>query len=343
MVLTTACTAYGGASLTGLGHIPGDFVHSNGYGVSGDGSVVVGTSASSTTRHAFRWTRAGGMVSIGDGIALDANDDGSVIVGSARWTSTGASEPGGYGVSGDGSVVVGSRISASGLEAFRWTSTGGMVGLSDLPGGEFESYAFDVSRDGAVVVGTGTSASGREAFRWTSAGGMLGLGVLPGHTLSRAFAASGDGSVVVGGSGNSTSEEIAFRWTSTGGMVGLGALPGYSQSVARGVNGDGSVIVGTCQNGVLADTFYWTSDGGMQRLWDILVANGVDPAADGWRREFFGTNGDVLDMDVSLDGTVIVGTGMRNGMVEAFAAVIPEPASLSLLGVSGLALLRRRR
>ena len=44
----------------------------------------------------------------------------------------------------------------------------GMVGLGDLPGGDFSSIAQDVSDDGSVVVGIGNSASGEEAFRWTS-------------------------------------------------------------------------------------------------------------------------------------------------------------------------------
>jgi uncharacterized membrane protein len=43
-----------------------------------------------------------------------------------------------------------------------------MVGLGDLPGGEFFSHGAGVSADGSVVVGGGTSASGFEAFRWTA-------------------------------------------------------------------------------------------------------------------------------------------------------------------------------
>ena len=36
-------------------------------------------------------------------------------------------------MSADGSVVVGRGASASGIEAFRWTASGGMVGLGHLP------------------------------------------------------------------------------------------------------------------------------------------------------------------------------------------------------------------
>jgi probable HAF family extracellular repeat protein len=73
-----------------------------------------------------------------------------------------------FAVSADGSVVVGGSQSASGSEAFRWTSGGGMVGLGDLAEGSFFSSANGVSADGSVVVGGGSSAAGGEAFRWMS-------------------------------------------------------------------------------------------------------------------------------------------------------------------------------
>ena len=78
--------------------------------------------------------------------------------------------------------------------------------------------------------------------------------------------------------------DAGYRWTSDGGMVGLGMLPGHVYSEARGVSGDGSVVVGISDsddNVGGAEAFRWTS-GGMERLWDVLVAHGVDPAANGW-------------------------------------------------------------
>jgi hypothetical protein len=116
-------------------------------------------------------------------------------------------------VSADGSVVVGYGSGSSGREAFRWTAAGGMVGLSDLPGGTFYGAAWGVSADGLVVVGDSNSSSGSEAFRWTSAGGMRSVrdilvndyglgGPLAGWTLSQANACSADGSVIVGSGTN---------------------------------------------------------------------------------------------------------------------------------------------
>ena len=71
-----------------------------------------------------------------------------------------------FGISADGSTVVGRSSTASGSEAFRWTSGSGMVGLGDLPGGSSSSTAGGVSADGSVVVGGSSGASGTEAFRW---------------------------------------------------------------------------------------------------------------------------------------------------------------------------------
>jgi probable HAF family extracellular repeat protein len=174
------------------------------------------------------------------------------------------------GVSGDGSVVVGQSYSANGAEAFRWTTSGGMVGLGFLPGGESSSQANGVSGDGSVVVGYSDFANGAEAFRWTTSGGMVGLGFLPGgfYNSSPAYGVSGDGSVVVGISTSiSTSYFEAFRWTTSGGMVGLGFLPSSgdpynNRSGALGVSGDGSVVVGYSGE----QAFRWTTSEGMVGL-----------------------------------------------------------------------------
>ena len=86
--------------------------------------------------------------------------------------------------SGDGSVVVGdSMLSMS--QAFRWTASGGMVGLGFLPPSDDMSTASGVSADGSTVVGYSRyDGSIYQAFRWTPSGGMVGLGFLPGASLS---------------------------------------------------------------------------------------------------------------------------------------------------------------
>jgi probable HAF family extracellular repeat protein len=213
-------------------------------GVSADGSTVVGGSMNSLGARAFRWTRGDGMVDLG-ALAIDQDGfgwsegygisaDGSVVVGSSIsgpvneafiWTSTsiggmvglgdlpGGDDEGGFslrtgahGISADGSTVVGSSIGASGLEAFIWTSTGGMVGLGDLPGGLFRSAAWGVSPDGSTVVGEGTNASGPATFIWNEVDGMRDLAMLltsqgldlSGWTLSSATGIAADNRTIVG-------------------------------------------------------------------------------------------------------------------------------------------------
>ena len=254
-------------------------------------------------------------------------------------------------VSSDGSVVAGTGRSTNGVEAFRWTSAGGMEGLGSTSSLFFLSEAKAISSDGSVVVGfspTTNSGGFNEAFRWTSATGIESLGVLgivPGTpSISFAHDVSRFGSVIVGESTNANGNNEAFRWTSTSGMEGMGFLSddGFPGSEARGISDDGSVIVGdsTNANGN-SEAFRWTSATGMESIGDlaggIVSASALDVSADGSvvvgiSRSDFGLEafrwtsadgmmglgdlaGDIFDsraLGVSADGSVIVGTG--NGL-----------------------------
>ncbi len=130
-------------------------------------------------------------------------------------------------VSADGSTVVGVAGNLQGNQAFRWTASGGMQGLGDLPGGLFYSTANAVSRDGSVVVGTGYTGSlpsSRRAFRWTASGGMQELSGFSGTSYSgdTGVAVSGDGQAVVvqrfGNYVTSSSKrwDAPFLWTEGG-------------------------------------------------------------------------------------------------------------------------------
>jgi probable HAF family extracellular repeat protein len=307
---------------------------SEAWGVSADGSVVVGWAFNAAGQgHAFRWTAAGGMQDLGTlgggwSEATGVSADGSVVVGSAqnaagqwrafRWTAAGGMQDLGtlggdsswaQGVSADGSVVVGWAANAAGqLRAFRWTAAGGMQDLGTLGGSESE--ASGVSADGSVVVGWAENAAGQlRAFRWTAARGMQDLGTLGGDE-SWAQGVSADGSVVVGSAQNAAGQGRAFRWTAAGGggMQDLGTLGG-DESWALGVSADGSVVVGLAQNAAGQwRAFRWTASGGMEDL-NTTYANLL-------------TNGSELGIAyaVSPDGRYIVGQGYNaaTGRIEAF-------------------------
>ncbi len=308
LLSTTAMASSGtftnSGTITNLGLLSGG-TFSRANGVSGDGSVLVGTASNaspSNNNRAFRWTSGGGMVSLGllsggnQSYGTAVSDDGSVVVGGAndetgflrafRWTSgdgmvslgilSGGSQSYGTAVSGDGSVVVGQANDASFETAFRWTSGGGMVSLGLLSGGTF-SIANGASGDGSVVVGYADDTSGNnKAFRWTSGGGMVNLGLFSGGNQSYSTAVSSDGSVVVGGADDASGTISAFRWTSGGGMVSLGILSGGSFSQATGVSGDGRVVVGAANDAISGTAFRWTSATGIQNLNTLLTNAGVD-------------------------------------------------------------------
>jgi probable HAF family extracellular repeat protein len=312
-------------SFTGVGDLPGGSFFSQALAVSADGSTVVGPSSPGV----FRWTSMDGIgpldVTAG---AFAVSGDGSVIVGgdnAYRWTeATGqvvlGDLPGGltssvaYGVSTDGSVVVGKGTSEFGSEAFRWTQAGGMVGLGDLPGGSFFSEARGVSADGSVVVGWSNSTDLRDqAFRWTEATGMVGLGFLPGRTTSMARGVSADGSVVVGESGPS-----AFRWTDSEGMVALVPMVDFGGSIrVLAVSGDGSMAGGSRSNGSFTEAYIWDASNGFRFVKSLLETDyGLDLT--GWILKSV--------RGLSADGRIVIGTGLNPiGAEEGWIAVLAPP------------------
>ena len=211
-------------------------------------------------------------------------------------------------MSADGSTVVGRSHGASGFEAFRWTSDDGMVGLGDLPGGNFESIALGVSADGSRIVGEGLNPDlpGYQASLWTEETGMVGLGVLlddpSGPSSSTARAISADGSVVVGVATSTGGDGEAFLWTAADGMVGLGDLPGGDfGSGAYGISADGSTVVGQALGASGREAFVWTSDDGMIGLGDLA-----------------GGNFQSIANDASADGSTVVGQGRVESGTAAF-------------------------
>jgi probable HAF family extracellular repeat protein len=244
-----------------------------------------------------------------------------------------------FATTSDGAVIVGNTSSASGTQAFRWTSSTGMVGLGNLVQNKnSHDAAFGVSADGSVVVGQSGDDLTQQAFRWTAATGMVGLGDLAGGDVtSAANAVSADGSVVVGTSHSASGTE-AFRWTAATGMIGLGdltAAPFTSQATL--VSSDGKTVYGfSAATNSNEQGWVWTEAAGMRTLDDVLTNDyGLGQQLNGWRLWRVS--------DVSDDGLVLLGRG-RNpaGELEDFVVAIPEPTTAALVAAGLCVILTSR-
>lgn len=153
--------------------------------------------------------------------AFDVSDDGNVVVGSSKSATTASNE--------------------NYTEAFRWKPATGMIGLGDIPTGDFNSSAHGVSGDGMIIVGSSSAAIGPRAFRWTDQTGMVNLHAdAKGDYQTSAWAVSDDGSVIVGTWGSAGGFE-ALRWHD-GEITFLPHHPGSA------ISADGRTIVGTGVN-----------------------------------------------------------------------------------------------
>lgn len=210
-----------------LGLGPGG-VQSRAWDATADGSVVVGTfwapNGFFTPPHAYRWT-AGAFQDLGT-------------------LNPSAQEAEAYGVSDDGSKIVGWSRGGSGFQRpFLWTAAGGMQELFNVPGSD--AKATDISHDGSVIVGSFyVDAEGSwHAFQWSN-GAVIDLGRLSGGRDSKAQAVCGAGSAAVGSTVDSTGIQRAFRWQG-GTMQNLGGVGKNSLAYAEDCSNDGSVVVGT--------------------------------------------------------------------------------------------------
>lgn len=192
-----------------------------GLNINSDGSCIVGyqDNGDFTPFHAFRWTQTTGPVDLGtldppnnasrSSFATDTNQDCSVVVGFSdltaggatqhafRWTQSGGmvdlgvqanSGPNSraFGVSSNGTVVVGQMGTTSASSAFRWSTQNPTAQpIGPLPG-HTAAAATGVSDNGKIVVGIsnpnflqyqGTVLGWNQgiAFRWTQAKGIQDL------------------------------------------------------------------------------------------------------------------------------------------------------------------------
>lgn len=163
-----------------------------------------------------------------------------------------------YGVSADGSVIVGQSTFGQNVAAFRWAS--GVWGTLPNVSTASTSFARGVSDNGLVTVGF----SGGQAVRWLGTAAPLLLG-----TAGNATAASSTGSIIVGVTGNTASgSSAAFLWDAANTarplsdvLTELGVNLGASSlAEATDVSDNGSVIVG------------WGNSGSTEIAWMVNLA-----------------------------------------------------------------------
>ncbi len=155
--------------------------------MSSDGSVIVGRSSTPNLSAVYRWTMAGGMVSLGD-LANNVT-----------------------AVSGTGDVIVGRIRDVFPYSVYIWTEATGVIALFD-PEPDWFIYSRDISTHGKTVVGDmqpghpSGGSSGSLGWRWTEASGrqtieewLTDAGVdSTGWLFRSAVAVSADGTVVTG-------------------------------------------------------------------------------------------------------------------------------------------------
>jgi uncharacterized membrane protein len=299
-------------------------------GLSGDGRIAVG------------WGQPihDGDMQVHDSEGLVLRDTGEVLgigyLPNGDPNSTSSSWA--YGISSDGSVVVGGATHECGdWVPVTWTEQDGLkiIPLDPAPPpGESScppvGSAFGASRDGRVIVGSVNDDTGySSAFLWSAATGRQRLDEGPGASAVAqfAYAISADGSTVVG-QGIFDGAFLPFVWTQEAGLVGLddpefAGAPDFTRT-AWSVSEHGDVVVGgrsewydDLANYQGDEAFIWTPQTGIRDLRRYLESIGVNTA--GWYRL-------ISAWAVSEDGRTVVGTGIRAGqsVSEVFYASLEE-------------------
>lgn len=330
-----------GAEFVGLGVGSGT---DEATAVSGDGNVVAGRNITGTL--GWRWSAADGVEYLGFQPS-DVSFDGSTIVGTfgffeaARWThATGmikmndlAPNDGtpyslAFGVSADGSVIVGATAGAP----FLWNQADGMV-ASPAPYPLMTNGSnVGVSADGTVTAGVLTKVgapnagthyyrsvdgTATEIFGLTLAGGDSGI--------------SADGTVVFGlyDGGNT---DAAF-W-SNGVVTSIGTLPGFDGSFVEGTSAAGDCFAGNSfkKTGEF-EAMFWDDVNGLRSVRSMLEDDfGLADQLTGWKLK--------RATDVSDDCSTIVGVGVDPGghseawIVTGFSKV-PMPCARPVSAGSG--------
>lgn len=317
---------------------------SQGFGVSPNGAAV-GRSVRTGAAQAFSWTQGGGIIGLPNlsGRAFcvsNAANNGGAIVGTCAASLFGTSRlpviwqagavsplplPSGEtlgdanDVNGAG-VAVGSAGGGSLQRAAIYSGGSATVITQTTSNGSFFVTAFGVN-DAGRVVGQGidpTNAARNVGIVFDiGSSSAFEVGALNGANGALAFAV-GNGGHVVGSSMLNQGSGLPFIWTQMGGMTAIPLPVGTTQGSARAVNSSGWAV-GTASSAFAIPFLY---DGAATyRLADLI------PAGTGWDLSM-NTSSSAFGIS---DAGVIVGTGVLNGAVRAYA-MVPVVTNVSVGG-----------
>ena len=281
-------------------------------GISGNGSMIVGYDKG------LGWH------------AVQFYADGT---SNARRLTTTYGDTEAYGVSDDGSKAFG-------------------YGVTGTPASPYSSAAtFATASDSMVstpVGGNWTNAAGDDAtalagnFRLQTQAFAVRAGVkynLTGNTNTKAWGITDDASTVVGVYDIANDDGRYWTWEGAGYTSrNIPNVIGHScvKWEITGITGDGKYIVGQAKSTTAWAPFIWdTAEAAPVRLIDFLLPSQLAAIPSGYSLYSITA--------ISGDGTAITGTMGDGTDTLGYVAYISEPATMVLLGLGGLALIRKRR
>ncbi|MCC6677824.1 MAG: hypothetical protein IT436_11815 [Phycisphaerales bacterium] len=350
MSLATSLPASMAAAQATVEYLPAGFLITD---LSANGSAGAGNVVGDGSYETFRWTRLGGVERLGRatvpelGIGAGSPDisyDGSRISASilssdfnmtqgiwdvmTGWQETMPPMPpdgriidrdygSAWGLSGDGSTVVGFYWSTDRARPSKWSEATGMIGLPKTAGRSARINAANF--DGSIVGGWEERPTG--PWQPTIWRGLTKhtLDPIEGHSGVQSISA--DGSVAVGGAMDpvlATRAAAIWRWDGTTYVPQLvGFLPGtvltMGQAYFTSISDDAQLAVGsniyTTSPGGPRDGIVWTPAGGLMKDNDYLASIGIT----------LPESMDVVELTaVSADGSTITGIAID---VDAFEYV----------------------
>jgi uncharacterized membrane protein len=207
-------------------------------------------------------------------------------------------------------IAVGSVDSGVAQQAVIYNGAGAAVITQTTPTGCVFFTAFGINDSGRIVgqgIDPNNAARNVGIVYDNGSSSSFEVGALSGANGALAFGVSNAGHVV-GSSMMNQGAGLPFIWTQAGGMAPVPLPAGTSQGSARGVNSNGWAV-GTASSAFAIPFVY---DGvNTYRLADII------PSGTGWD---LSTNTSSAALGIG-DNNIIIGVGVFNGAVHAFAMV----------------------